>query len=96
MQDDTKLIVNDSYLDKMAEYFEKQGKQLQGMANAYIAAMTNIAKDGTVEGRTANALKQFVEYAQRQTQAIASTSEQIREAVLNYLEEFDTNDQYQY
>ena len=96
MQDDTKLIVSDGYLNEMAEYFEKQGKQLQGMANTYIAAMRNIAKDGTVEGRTANALKQFVEYAQRQTQAIASTSEQVSDAVMNYLEEFDTNDQYQY
>ena len=96
MQDDTKLIVNDGYLNEMAEYFEKQGKQLQSMANAYIAAMRNIAKDGTVEGRTANALKQFVEYAQRQTQAIASTSEQIRNSVMNYLEEIDTHDQYRY
>lgn len=96
MQDDTKVVVDDGYLNEMAEYFEKQGKQLQGMANAYIAAMRNIAKEGTVEGRTANALRQFIEYAQKQTQAIASTSRQIRDSVMNYLEEIDAQDQYRY
>ena len=96
MQDDTRVVVNDGYLNEMAEYFEKQGKQLKDMANAYIAAMRRIAEEGTVEGRTANALKQFVEYAQKQTHDIASTSEQIRDSVMNYLEDIDTRDQYQY
>lgn len=96
MQDDVKVIVDDAYLNEMAEYFEKQGRQLQSMANAYITAMEEIAKEGIVEGRTANALKQFVEYAQKQIQDIASTSEQIRDTVLNYLEEIDAQDQYQY
>lgn len=96
MQDDVKVVIDDGYLNEMAEYFEKQGKQLQSMANAYIAAMRRIAKEGIVQGRTANALKQFIEYAQKRTRDIASTSEQIRDIVLNYLEEIDAQDRYQY
>lgn len=96
MQDDVKVVVDDSYLIEMAEYFEKQGKQLQSLADAYIAAMGNIAKEGVMEGRTADAIQQFISFAQKQLHAIAFTSERIRDCVVHYQEEIDIQDQYHY
>lgn len=92
----TELIIDDNYINEMAEYFEKQGKQLQSMVNAYIAAMKRITEEGIAEGETSDALKTFLEYAQRLNQVISATSVEVRDSVMNYLEEIDTQDQYLY
>lgn len=92
----TELIIDDNYINEMAEYFEKQGKQLQSMVNAYIAAMKRITEEGIAEGETSDALKKFLEYAQRLNQVISATSVEVRDSVMNYLEEIDTQDQYLY
>ena len=80
----------------MAEYFETQGKQLQCMVDSYIAAIKRVTEEGVVEGETSDALKSFLEYAEKLNQVIAATSVEVRDSVMNYLEEIDTQDQYLY
>lgn len=92
----TELVIDDSYINEMAEYFEMQGKQLQGMVDSYIAALKRVTQEGVVEGETSDALKSFLEYAEKLNQVISAASTEIRDSVINYLEEIDTQDQYLY
>lgn len=93
---DTELIIDEEYINEMAEYFEKQGKQLQKMADSYINTMTRVVKEGVVMGKTSESLKTFLQYAQKLNQVILSTALQVRNSTMNYLEEIDTQDQYLY
>lgn len=92
----TELVIDDSYINEMAEYFETQGKQLQRMVDSYIAALKRVTEEGVVEGETSDALKSFLEYAEKLNQVVSSTSVEVRDSVMNYLEEIDTQDQYLY
>mgnify|MGYP004604482729 CR=1 FL=1 len=91
-----KLEMHDDYINEMAEYFEKQGKQLQRMINAYIAIMERVTDEGIAKGETSGALSDFLAYAEKLKQVVASTSEEVRDSVMNYMEEVDTQDQYLY
>lgn len=93
---DTELIIDEEYINQMAEYFEKQGKQLQNMINSYNAVMKKVVEAGIMEGKTSETLKAFSEYAEKLNQVIISTAMQIRDSTMNYLEEIDTQDQYLY
>lgn len=93
---DKKLIIDESYINEMAEYFEKQGMQLQKMVDSYIAAMKRIATEGIVKGKTSESLMIFTEYAEKLHQVILFTAKEVRDSVMNYLEEVDTQDHYQY
>lgn len=92
----TELMVDDDYINGMAEYFEKQGKQLQCMADSYMEFMKRITEEGIVEGETADALKSFLGYAEKLKRVISVTSAEMRDSVMNYLEEIDEQDQYLY
>lgn len=92
----TELVIDDNYINEVAEYFETQGKNLQRMVDSYIAALKRVTEEGVVEGETSDALKSFLEYAEKLNQVISSTSVEVRDTVMNYLEEIDTQDQYLY
>lgn len=91
---DIELIIDEEYINGMAEYFEKQGKQLQQMADYYIATMKKVVEEGVAMGETSETLITFLEYAQKLNQVIGSTAIQVRNSTMNYLEEIDTQDQY--
>lgn len=92
----TELVIDDNYINEVAEYFETQGKNLQRMVDSYIAALKRVTEEGVVEGETSDALKSLLEYAEKLNQVIAATSVEVRDTVMNYLEEIDTQDQYLY
>ena len=91
---DTELVIEE-YINGMAEYFEKQGKQLQKMSNDYIRIMRKVVEDGIIKGETAESLRAFLQYAKKLNRVVASTALQIRDSTVNYLGEIDTRDQYQ-
>lgn len=90
------LIIDESYINKMAEYFEEQGRQLQKMVDSYIAAMRRAAEEGIVKGETSETLMRFTEYAEKLNRVILFTAREVRDSVMNYLEEVDTQDRYLY
>ncbi len=92
---DTELVIDEEYINGMAEYFEKQGKQLQKMSNDYIRIMRKVVEDGIIKGETAESLRAFLQYAEKLNRVVASTALQIRDSTVNYLGEIDTRDQYQ-
>lgn len=91
---DEGLTIDESYIDEMAEHFERQGRQLQKMADAYIVAMRQIVQEGIVKGETSETLMRFTECAEKLHQVIQLTAERVRDSVMNYLEEVDAQDQY--
>lgn len=93
---ETELIMNEDYIYGMAEYFEKQGKQLQNMADSYVAAIKRITEEGIVKGETSETLKIFLEYAEKLNRVIELTAKEVRDSVVNYQEEIDAQDQYLY
>lgn len=92
---DTELVIDEEYINGMAEYFEKQGKQLQKMSNDYIRIMRKVVEDGIIKGETAESLSAFLQYAEKLNRVVASTALHIRDSAVNYLGEIDTRDQYQ-
>lgn len=93
---DTEVIIDDNYIKEMAEYFEKQGMRLQGMADAYISAITKMIEEGMPMGETSEALKVYRDYAQTLHQVIMDTSMKIRDSAMNCLGEIVTKDNYNY
>lgn len=91
-----KVEITDDYINEMAEYFERQGKSLQSMVDAYIALMRRVIGEGISEGETAEALGDFLAYAERLQQIILEKSRVIRDCTMNYLEEVDSQDYYLY
>lgn len=91
---DEGLTIDESYIEEMAEHFERQGRQLQKMADAYIVAMRQIVQEGIVKGETSETLMRFTECAEKLHQVIQLTAEGVRDSVMNYLEEVDAQDQY--
>lgn len=93
---ETELIMNEDYIYEMAEYFEKQGKQLQNIADAYIAAIKRVTEEGIVKGETSETLRIFLEYAEKLNQVIELMAKEVRDSVVNYQEEIDAQDRYLY
>lgn len=91
-----KVIVDDNYINEMAEYFERQGKQLQGMMDSYIDAIRRVTENGIVQGDTADRLKSYLEYAEKLKQVVLEVSTEVRDLAGSYLEEICEQDQYQY
>lgn len=91
-----KAIVDDNYINEMAEYFERQGKQLQGMMDSYIDAIRRVTENGIVQGDTADRLKSYLEYAEKLKQVVLEVSTEARDLAGSYLEEICEQDQYQY
>ncbi len=91
-----KMNVDDDYINEMAEYYEKQGKQLQGMMDSYIEAIRRITEEGIVQGDTSDRLKSYLAYAEKLKQAVQEASTEARDLAGSYLEEICGQDQYQY
>ncbi|MFG6358872.1 MAG: hypothetical protein K1W26_18940 [Acetatifactor sp.] len=91
---DTELVFDEEYINGMAEYFEKQGKQLQKMSDDYVKAMRRIVESGIKRGDTAESLRAFLQYAEKLNRVIASTAVQIRDSTADYWGEIDARDQY--
>lgn len=91
-----KVIVDDNYINEMAEYYERQGKQLQGMIDSYIDAIRKVTENGIVQGDTADRLKSYLAYAEKLKQVVLEVSTEARDLAGSYLKEICEQDQYQY
>lgn len=91
-----KMKVDDDYINEMAEYYEKQGKQLQGMVDSYTDAIRKVTEDGIVQGDTADRLKSYLGYAEKLKQAVLEAAAEARDLAGGYLEEIYEQDQYRY
>lgn len=91
-----KMDIEDDYINEMAEYYEKQGKQLQGMLDSYIDAIRKLTEDGVILGNTSDRLKSYLAYAERLKQAVMEASTEARDLAADYLAEICEQDQYRY
>lgn len=91
-----KRIIDDGYINEMAEYYEKQGKQLQSMVDFYIDSIRKVTEGGIVKGDTSDRLKSYLAYAEKLKQTILDESIKTRDLTGSYLEEIYEQDQYQF
>lgn len=91
-----KVIIDDGYMKDIAEYFELQGKQLQETVDSYINIMNRVVEEGISRGETSDSIRRFISYAEQLNHMISNTSNEIRNATRNCLEEIDEQERYVY
>lgn len=91
-----KMRIDDGYINEMAEYYEKHGKQLQGMMDSYMDAIRKVTENGIIQGDTSDRLKSYLGYAEKLKQAVLEVSTEARDLAGSYLEEICEQDQYRY
>ncbi len=66
------LIVDDGFYTKAGAWAKKQGDALNNARNKYYRIMCKVIEKGIKEGKTADALKEFVEQAHSEGEKGAS------------------------
>lgn len=92
----SKIIIDDGYINEMAEYYIRQGTQLQKIADSYIDAIRQMTEEGIVQGDTANKLKSYLAYAEKLRRIILDVSIKAGNLTGSYLEEIYKQDQYRF
>lgn len=92
----SKIIIDDGYINEMAEYYVRQGTQLQKIADSYIDAIRQVTEEGIVQGDTANKLKSYLAYAEKLRRIILDVSIKAGNLTGSYLEEIYKQDQYRF
>lgn len=54
------LIVNDDYIKEFGEFLQEQSKQISDAISTYIRIMTFVKNNGIKQGKTAEALEEFI------------------------------------
>lgn len=92
----SKIIIDDGYINEMAEYYVRQGTQLQKIADSYIDAIRQVTEEGIAQGDTANKLKSYLAYAEKLRRIILDVSTKAGNLTGSYLEEIYKQDQYRF
>lgn len=91
-----KVVMDDSYMVDMADYFDICGKRIQETADSYIELMSQVAEEGIPNGQVADSIREFLSYAEQLRYVILETSMKIRNATENYVEEINEQERYVY
>lgn len=91
-----KVVINDTYMVDMSEYFEIRGKRLQETVDSYINIIKRVVEEGISSGETSDSIRRFLTYAEQLNQVISDTSREIRDATGNCLEEINEQERYLY
>lgn len=91
-----KVVMDDTYMTDMSEYFEVRGKQLQETVDSYINIMKRVVEEGISDGETSDSIRRFLTYAEQLHHVISDTSTKIRNATENCLEEINEQERYLY
>ena len=59
----TELIIDDDYVNEMADFLNTRATNLQEGIDRYIQILENIRRDAIKQGATADALDTFISYA---------------------------------
>lgn len=91
-----KIVVDDSYLMEMQEFFVKQGERFEEYFEKYIAIMRVAVKDGIQSGKTKEALDMYIDIAE----GLKGSVDEISTLGLNwtkaFLEGIDKADEFLY
>lgn len=91
-----RITIDDGYINEMAEYYVRQGTQLQKTADSYIDVIRRVTEEGVIRGDTADKLKSYLAYAEKLRRIISDVSVKAGNLTGSYLEEIYKQDQYRF
>ncbi len=91
-----RMMIDDGYINEMAEYYVRQGTQLQKIAESYIDVIRQVTEEGIVQGDTADKLKTYLAYAEKLRHTILDVSIKAGNLTGSYLEDIYKQDQYRF
>ena len=88
------LKIDDDYVTQMADFLEKRGNFLQDEIDKYLDTLGMIRDDAIIKGETANALDEFIGFAEVLREKISVIGENAKKAALGFITEVDEKDSY--
>lgn len=96
MMASAEIKLNDEYINGIGSMFLNWSEILQKHIDDYLKIMNAILNDSIMEGETADAIKEFLSYAQNLDGIIKTLGEESKGLCVNYLHEIDEADSYLY
>lgn len=90
----TSLQIDDDYVKNMGKYFVEEGKEIETYLAEYIRILQRINANAIIRGEASEALRKYIEYAEKMTGQINSISETVRKQCEEFISDVDKADQY--
>ena len=91
---DKQLIIDDDFCNAMADYYVKQGEQLDKVISQYVTILQGIKDKAITSGDVSNALGTYITYANKLNGQIGNISTIAKSHVTNFLTRVDSADKY--
>lgn len=91
---DKQLIIDDEFCNAMADYYVKQGEQLDKVISQYVSILQGIKDKAITSGDVSKALGAYITYAQKLNGQIGSISTIAKTHVTTFLTRIDSADKY--
>ena len=75
----TELIIDDDYVNEMADFLNTRATNLQEGIDRYIQILENIRRDAIKQGATADALDTFISYAKNLSNVVEELGQTAKE-----------------
>ena len=89
-------VIDEEYLSEMENWITNQGEQFETFLGEYIQILFQTSMQGIAEGKTAEALKNYIGIAYTLKNHVGSTLELAVQMLENYKADMDEADSYLY
>lgn len=86
------LIVDEDSLRDAANYLKQQGENLNTGMKLYIDILTRVNEEGIISGKTADALKNYIQTASKLNGLFATVSERASNEIDAFLKDINEKD----
>lgn len=90
------LVVDDAYIESVREFLKRQSDELGDLIYKYIRTMNSVIEMGFMEGKTADAVKEFLNQIESQIGSDRANPEymdsKIERLCINFVERIDKAD----
>lgn len=90
------IIIDEEYVTELENFVSNQGEQFETCLAEYIQILIQVGLQGIVEGKTAEALKNYIGIAMTLKHHVGNTSELAEKMLKNYKIDIDEADSYLY
>ena len=90
------IIIDEEYITALKDFVSCQGEQFETFLTEYITILMQTKTDGITKGKTADALRNYIQIASALKNHIGNTSELAKQLLENYTNDIDEADSYLY
>lgn len=90
----TELIIDDDYVNEMADFLNTRATNLQEGIDRYIQILDNIRRDAIKQGATADALDTFISYAKNLSNVVEELGQTAKETCNTFISDVDESDEF--